>query len=65
MTLALEVDVAVRASRQDDWRGNRFKIRKVSNAIRAILESAETKMGVGEGSCRGRNCPGPSSFIWS
>jgi type I restriction enzyme, R subunit len=42
--LALEVDAAVRASRQDDWRGNRFKIKKVGNAIRAALASAGAKV---------------------
>jgi type I restriction enzyme R subunit len=37
--LALAVDTAVRASRQDDWRSNPFKIKRVRNAIRAALES--------------------------
>jgi len=45
--LALAVDVAVRGSRQDDWRSNSFKIKKVKNAIRAALESAETQVGGG------------------
>jgi type I restriction enzyme R subunit len=36
--LALAVDAAVRTSRQDDWRSNQFKIRRVRNAIRAALE---------------------------
>jgi len=35
--LALAVDEAVRASRQDDWRSNQFKIKKVLNAVRAVL----------------------------
>lgn len=39
--LALAVDEAVRASRQDDWRSNPFKVKKVRNAIRAALESTE------------------------
>jgi type I restriction enzyme R subunit len=39
--LALAVDEAVRSSRQDDWRGNSFKVKKVRNAIRAVLEAAE------------------------
>jgi type I restriction enzyme R subunit len=38
--LALAVDTAVRDSRQDDWRSNPFKIKKVKNAIRAVLEKA-------------------------
>jgi len=37
--LALAVDEAVRSSRQDDWRGNPFKVKKVRNAIQASLES--------------------------
>jgi len=37
--LALAVDAAVRASRQDDWRSNQFKVRRVRNAIRTALES--------------------------
>jgi type I restriction enzyme R subunit len=35
--LALAVDKAVRDSRQDDWRGNQFKVKRVRNAIRAAL----------------------------
>ena len=42
--LALAIDAAVRASRQDDWRSNQFKVRRVRNAIRAALEA--TKAGV-------------------
>ena len=37
--LALAVDAAVRASRQDDWRSNPFKIKKLRNAIRDALAS--------------------------
>ena len=37
--LALVVHDAVRSSRQDDWRSNPFKVKKVKNAIRAALES--------------------------
>lgn len=40
-TLALVVDAAVRANRQDEWRGNLFKIRKVKVAIRAALGEDE------------------------
>ncbi len=35
--LALAVDVAVQASRQDDWRSNPFKVKKVRNAIKTAL----------------------------
>ena len=43
--LALAVDAAVRASRQDYWRGNTFKVKKVRNAIRAALETGGTQGG--------------------
>ena len=36
-TLALSVDTAVRDNRQDDWRNNPFKVKKVKNAIQAVL----------------------------
>jgi type I restriction enzyme R subunit len=36
-TLAARVDAAVRASRQDDWRCNIVKVRRVRNAIRIAL----------------------------
>jgi type I restriction enzyme R subunit len=51
--LALAVDAAVRASRQDDWRGNPFKVKKVKNAIKTALTewtvppAAEAKEGRG------------------
>jgi type I restriction enzyme R subunit len=45
--LALAIDAAVRASRQDDWRSNSFKVKKVRNAIRAALESAAAQAGRG------------------
>jgi type I restriction enzyme R subunit len=35
--LALAVDAAVRNHRQDDWRNNPFKVKKVKNAIKAAL----------------------------
>jgi type I restriction enzyme R subunit len=35
------VDVAVRASTQDDWRENFFKVRKVKFAIKAALKNDE------------------------
>jgi type I restriction enzyme R subunit len=37
-SLALAVDSAVRASKQDDWRGNPFKIKMVKNAIKGALK---------------------------
>jgi type I restriction enzyme R subunit len=39
--LALAVHDAVRSSRQDDWRSNPFKVKKVKNAIWATLESTK------------------------
>ena len=39
--LALKVDSAVRESRQDDWRGNAVKVRKVRIAIKAVLQDDE------------------------
>ncbi len=45
--LALAVDAAVRASRQDDWRSNPFKIKKVRNAIWDALASAGAQVGSG------------------
>ena len=38
-SLALAIDRAVVASKQDDWRGNKFKVKKVSLAIKAALTS--------------------------
>jgi type I restriction enzyme R subunit len=35
--LALTVDLAVRANRQDDWRNNPFKVKKIRNAIKDAL----------------------------
>ena len=45
--LALAIDAAVRASRQDDWRSNQFKVRRVRNAIRAALNPAGAQGGGG------------------
>jgi type I restriction enzyme R subunit len=36
--LAVAVDAAVRTHRQDEWRGNVFKVKKVRNAIIAVIE---------------------------
>jgi type I restriction enzyme, R subunit len=44
--LALAIDAAVRSSRQDDWRSNAFKVRRVRNAIRTMVESARAQGGV-------------------
>ena len=41
--LALAVDRAVRDSRQDDWRGNPFKVKKVRLAIKAALSGDEAR----------------------
>ena len=38
--LALAVDAAVLAQRQDDWRGHAVKIKRVRNAIKAVLAEA-------------------------
>ena len=35
--LALAVDATVRTHRQDDWRNNTFKVKKIKNAINATL----------------------------
>lgn len=40
-SLALAVDLAVRKSRQDDWRNNQFKIKKVRLAIKDALHGDE------------------------
>jgi len=39
--LALEVDRAVRGSRQDDWRSNAVKVKKVRIAIKAVFKGDE------------------------
>jgi type I restriction enzyme R subunit len=44
--LALEVDKAIRASRQDDWRSNALKIKKVKLAIKAVLENRRGEASV-------------------
>jgi type I restriction enzyme, R subunit len=42
--LALAIDSAILACRQDDWRGNIFKVRRVKNAIKAAIESFNLAM---------------------
>jgi type I restriction enzyme R subunit len=39
--LALQVDRAVRESRQDDWRSNAIKVKKVKIAIKSVLQDDE------------------------
>lgn len=41
--VAVRVDTAVRYTRKDDWRGNRFKEREVLNAVREELGKYETR----------------------
>ena len=41
-TTALAVDSAVRDSRQDDWRSNAFKVKKVMFAIKGVLKDDES-----------------------
>jgi type I restriction enzyme R subunit len=45
--LALAVDAAVRASKQDDWRSNPFKVKKVMRAIQKALEDFQSPDGSG------------------
>ena len=40
-SLALAIHQAVQKSRQDDWRGNPFKIKKVRFAIKGVLKGDE------------------------
>ena len=39
--LAIHVDYAIRESRQDDWRSNPFKVKKVKLAIKSVLQDDE------------------------
>ena len=43
--LAVEIDGAIYASRQDDWRGNPFKIKKIRKAIKPLLKDDEAATG--------------------
>lgn len=36
-TASLTIDAAIRSTKQDDWRGNRFKRRQVRNAIAGVI----------------------------
>ena len=48
--LVLALDEAVRNNRQDDWRGNTIKVKKVRNAILSVLEKGATHEVGGEAS---------------
>ena len=37
-TAAVAIDAAIRSTKQDDWRGNRFKKRQVQNAIARVIQ---------------------------
>ena len=57
--LALAVDAAVLDSRQDDWRGNAMKIKRVRLAIKQVLEQwgkgvADSQGGYGAGQAHER-----------
>jgi type I restriction enzyme R subunit len=41
--LALAVDAAIQGSRQDGWKDNPIKMKRVRNAIKAVLEKAPTR----------------------
>jgi type I restriction enzyme R subunit len=42
-SLTLAVDAAIQGSRQDGWQDNPIKMKRVRNAIRAVLEEASVK----------------------
>jgi type I restriction enzyme R subunit len=42
--LALKLDTAIRATKRDDWRGNRFKEKEVRNAIADALDGARVSV---------------------
>jgi type I restriction enzyme, R subunit len=41
--VAVRIDTAVRHTRKDDWRGNRFKEREVFRAVHEELGKYETR----------------------
>jgi type I restriction enzyme R subunit len=57
--LALAIDRAVLASKQDDWRGNKFKVKKVTLAIKAALESYKL---IKTGESSGATSEAPENF---
>ena len=52
--LAVAVHEAVRASRQDDWRGNPFKVKKVMLAIKRVFEEFQPQGGAEESAEKAR-----------
>jgi type I restriction enzyme, R subunit len=58
--LALEVDEAIRASRQDDWRSNTRKIKKVKLAIKSALEKRQGEAGALSSATHGVSEESPS-----
>ena len=58
--LALAIDSAILVSRQDDWRGNIFKVRRVKNAIKAAIEPFNLAMTGQSGGFSGER-PAPFS----
>ncbi|WP_249309585.1 hypothetical protein [Ralstonia insidiosa] len=42
--VAVSLDKAIRAARQDEWRGNRMKILMVKNAIKAVLGEGDARI---------------------
>lgn len=42
--LAIKVDHAIRATKRDDWRGNKFKEKEVRNAIAEVLDGASVSV---------------------
>ncbi len=62
--LALAIDRAVQSSRQDEWRGNPFKIKKVKLAIKSALEKSRVPGGAGSVADRSQETAGsgPESF---
>ena len=61
--LALEVDSAVRASRQDDWRSNPIKIRKVRLAIKDAFRTAREHVPY-SGAAAGAGVTGEEPASW-
>lgn len=43
--LVLQVDQAVHAASQDDWRGNPFKVKKLRGAIKIALQMHKSQSG--------------------
>jgi type I restriction enzyme R subunit len=56
----LEVDEAIRAGRQDDWRSNTLKIKKVKLAIKSVLEKRRGEAGALSSAAHGVSEESPS-----